>query len=397
MLFSHKYLKKEPQSKMKRKLTRGISCFLILVFMFTAFSFTFAAADRAEDDFFDWKNMKQLEFITPWSYNDKNPYPYIIGLDARGSIRVCDMYNDSFADVTPSLKAMRGVRSFIADYSYWDEGLYVAAVNDDGTVSVAWPDTVKDERLDAVRTDAARLKNVVSLTQSTPGSGFTSGLIAVLADGRVAAVGGELNSDMTAWRGIKNVYSMRNGNYIGLREDGTCVFSGECFTNQGEVPYPSGLDFSAWEDVADVYPTPCPWAILAYALTEDGRLIDCFSEVIAEDVVSVHFDGMTYHLYYVCKDGRCGEYCSEGCVRPDRYGISAVGARGMAVGLDGELVPASYGEEKSEYTYGLYTDFDCRKESDARISGVIYRIYGENTKYIVACEDGKYRVVMDNE
>ena len=48
-----------------------------------------------------------------------------------------------------------------------------------------------------------------------------------------------------------------------------------------------------------------------YALTEDGRLINWASEVIAEDVVSVHFDGMTYHLYYVCKDGRCGEYCSE--------------------------------------------------------------------------------------
>lgn len=84
---------------------------------------------------------------------------------------------------------MRGVRSFIADYSYWDEGLYVAAVKKNGTVSVAWPDTVKDERLNAVRTDAARLKNVVGLTQGTPGSGFTSGLIAVLADGRVAAVG----------------------------------------------------------------------------------------------------------------------------------------------------------------------------------------------------------------
>ena len=110
--------------------------------------------------------MKQLEFITPWSYNDKNPYPYIIGLDARGGIRVCDIYNDSFADVTPSSRAMRGVRSFIADYSYWDEGLYVAAVKKNGTVSVAWPDTVKDERLNAVRTDAARLKNVVVLLRA---------------------------------------------------------------------------------------------------------------------------------------------------------------------------------------------------------------------------------------
>lgn len=383
---------------MKRKLARGICCSLILALIFTAFSFTFAAADRAEDDFFDWKNMKQLEFITPWSYNDKNPYPYIIGLDARGGIHVCDMYNDSFADVTPSLRAMRGVRSFIADYSYWDEGLYVAAVKKNGTVSVAWPDTVKDERLDAVRTDAARLKNVVGLTQGTPGSGFTSGLIAVLTDGRVAAVGGELNSDMTAWRGIKNVYSMRNGNYIGLREDGTCVFSGECFTGEKTPTYPLEFDFSAWEDIADVYPTPCPWGILVYALTEDGRLINWASEVIAEDVVSVHFDGMTYHLYYVCKDGRCGEYCSEeGREISERYEISSVGARGMAAGLDGELVPVSYGEEKSEYTYGLYTDFDCRKESDARISGVIYRIYGDYRKYIVACEDGKYRVAMENE
>ena len=378
---------------MKRKLTRGICCALILALIFTAFSFTFAAADRAEDDFFDWKNMKQLEFITPWSYNDKNPYPYIIGLDARGCIRVCDMYNDSFADVTPSLKAMRGVRSFIADYSYWDEGLYVAAVKKNGTVSVAWPDTVKDERLDAVRTDAARLKNVVSLTQGTPGSGFTSGLIAVLADGRVAAVGGELNSDMTAWRGIKNVYSMRNGNYIGLREDGSCVFSGERFTERGAYP---AFDFSAWENVVDVYPTPCPWGILVYALTEDGRLINWASEVMAEDVASVYFDRSTYHLYYVCEDGRCGEYCSEGCVRPDRYGISAVGARGMAVSHDGELVPASYGEEKSEYTYGVYTDFDCREEDDAKISGVLCMIDGDYRKYIVACEDGKYRVAMEN-
>ncbi len=378
---------------MKRKLARGICCSLILALIFTAFSFTFAAADRAEDDFFDWKNMKQLEFITPWSYNDKNPYPYIIGLDARGSIRVCDMYNDSFADVTPSLKAMRGVRSFIADYSYWDEGLYVAAVKKNGTVSVAWPDTVKDERLDAVRTDAARLKNVVSLTQGTPGSGFTSGLIAVLADGRVAAVGGELNSDMTAWRGIKNVYSMRNGNYIGLREDGSCVFSGERFTERGAYP---AFDFSAWENVVDVYPTPCPWGILVYALTEDGRLINWASEVMAEDVASVYFDRSTYHLYYVCEDGRCGEYCSEGCVRPDRYGISAVGARGMAVSHDGELVPASYGEEKSEYTYGVYTDFDCREEDDAKISGVLCMIDGDYRKYIVACEDGKYRVAMEN-
>ena len=378
---------------MKRKLARGICCSLILALIFTAFSFTFAAADRAEDDFFDWKNMKQLEFITPWSYNDKNPYPYIIGLDARGSIRVCDMYNDSFADVTPSLKAMRGVRSFIADYSYWDEGLYVAAVKKNGTVSVAWPDTVKDERLDAVRTDAARLKNVVSLTQGTPGSGFTSGLIAVLADGRVAAVGGELNSDMTAWRGIMNVFSMRNGTFIGLRDDGSCVFSGERFTERGAYP---AFDFSAWENVVDVYPTPCPWGILVYALTEDGRLINWASEVMAEDVASVYFDRSTYHLYYVCEDGRCGEYCSEGCVRPDRYGISAVGARGMAVSHDGELVPASYGEEKSEYTYGVYTDFDCREEDDAKISGVLCMIDGDYRKYIVACEDGKYRVAMEN-
>lgn len=382
---------------MKRKLARGICCSLILALIFTAFSFTFAAADRAEDDFFDWKNMKQLEFITPWSYNDKNPYPYIIGLDARGSIRVCDMYNDSFADVTPSLRAMRGVRSFIADYSYWDEGLYVAAVKKNGTVSVAWPDTAKDERLDAVRTDAARLKNVVSLTQGTPGSGFTSGLIAVLADGRVAAVGGELNSDMTAWRGIKNVYSMRNGNYIGLREDGTCVFSGECFTGEKTPTYPLEFDFSAWEDIADVYPTPCPWGILVYALTEDGRLINWASEVIAEDVVSVHFDGMTYHLYYVCKDGRCGVYCSEeGREISNRYEISSVGARGMAVSHDGELVPASYGDEGA-YTYGVYTDFDCREEDDARISDVLCMIDGDYRKYIVACEDGKYRVAMENE
>lgn len=383
---------------MKRKLTRGICCSLLFAVIFTVFSFTFAAADSAEDDFFDWKNMKQLEFITPWSYNDKNPYPYIVGLDARGGIRVCDMYNDSFADVTPSLRAMRGVRSFIADYSYWDEGLYVAAVKKNGTVSVAWPDTVKDERLDAVRTDAARLKNVVSLTQGTPGSGFTSGLIAVLADGRIAAVGGELNSDMTAWRGIKNVYSMRNGNYIGLREDGTCVFSGECFTNPGEVPYPSGLDFSAWEDVADVYPTPCPWATLACALTEDGRLIDCFSEVIAEDVVSVYYDDITCHLFYVCEDGRCWEYCSEGsCELTNRYGISSVGVDGMAAGLDGELVPRRSSEEDGAYTYGVYTNFDCREEDDAKISGVLCMIDGDYRKYIVACEDGKYRVAMENE
>lgn len=69
----------------------------------------------------------------------------------------------------------------------------------------------------------------------------------------------------------------------------------------------------------------------------------------------------------------------------------------MAVSHDGELVPASYGEEKSEYTYGLYTDFDCREEDDARISGVLCMIDGDYRKYIVACEDGKYRVAMENE
>ena len=111
---------------------------------------------------------------------------------------------------------------------------------------------------------------------------------------------------------------------------------------------------------------------------------------------------MTYHLYYVCKDGRCGEYCSEeGREISNRYEISSVGARGMAANLDGELVPASYGEEKSEYTYGLYTDFDCREEDDAKISGVIYMIDGSYSddyrKYIVVCEDGKYRVAMENE
>ena len=106
---------------------------------------------------------------------------------------------------------------------------------------------------------------------------------------------------------------------------------------------------------------------------------------------------MTYHLYYVCKDGRCGEYCSEeGREISNRYEISSVGARGMAAGLDGELVPVSSGDEGA-YTYGVYTDFDCREEDDAKISGVLCMIDGDYRKYIVACEDGKYRVAMENE
>ncbi len=61
-----------------------------------------------------------------------------------------------------------------------------------------------------------------------------------------------------------------------------------------------------------------------------------------------------------------GVLLEEGREISNRYEISSVGARGMAVSHDGELVPASYGEEKSEYTYGLYTDFDCREEDDAK-------------------------------
>ncbi len=55
------------------------------------------------------------------------------------------------------------------------------------------------------------------------------------------------------------------------------------------------------------------------------------------------------------------EYCSEEAAQiSNRYEISSVYARGMAVSHDGRVCSGEHGEEKAVYIWTLYS-FDCRE------------------------------------